>query len=92
MTGTKSLFVLRPGQDGTFTGDPRTLLPDAYGRLAAAAAGPDGLLWLGTVNKDGAAGALPKLSDDRVIRIQPRRAAARARPDPRRDVVHRVVG
>ncbi|AEA24047.1 glucose dehydrogenase [Pseudonocardia dioxanivorans CB1190] len=71
LTGTKSLFVLRPGQDGTFTGDPRTLLPDAYGRLAAAAAGPDGLLWLGTVNKDGAAGALPKLSDDRVIRIQP---------------------
>lgn len=71
LTGTKSLFALRPGENGTFTGDPQTLLPDAYGRLFATAPGPDGLLWLGTVNKDGGAGAAPKPNDDRVVRIQP---------------------
>lgn len=71
LTGTKSVFALRPGENGTFTGDPQTLLVDAYGRLSAAAPGPDGLLWLGTTNKDGGAGAGPKASDDRVIRIQP---------------------
>lgn len=71
LTGTKSLFVLHPADNGTFTGNPQTLLPDAYGRLCAAAAGPDGLLWLGTTNEDGRAGATPKPSDDRVIRIQP---------------------
>lgn len=63
-----SLFVLRPGPDGAFTGKPETTLKNAYGRLHAAALGPDGLLWLGTVNKIGGA---PVSSDDRVIRIQP---------------------
>lgn len=71
MSRGKSVFVLRPGDNGTFTGNPETLLPDAYGRLGPAAGGPDGLLWLGTVNKDGSAGASPKSSDDRVVRIQP---------------------
>jgi glucose/arabinose dehydrogenase len=67
-TGTASLFVLRPDEKGTFTGAPETLLVGTYGRLAAAALAPDGLLWLGTVNK---AGGAPVPSDDRVIRIQP---------------------
>jgi glucose/arabinose dehydrogenase len=68
LTGTAALFVLRPGDNGAFTGAPETILKDTYGRLSAAAAGPDGLLWLGTVNK---AGGKPVPADDRVIRIQP---------------------
>ncbi|WP_051233289.1 PQQ-dependent sugar dehydrogenase [Pseudonocardia asaccharolytica] len=70
-TGGKSLFVLRPADGGAFNGDPQTVLANVYGRLAAAASGPDGLLWLGTVNRDGGAKAAPVPSDDRVIRIQP---------------------
>ncbi|WP_308283339.1 PQQ-dependent sugar dehydrogenase [Pseudonocardia nigra] len=68
-TGAASLFVLRPGDNGVFTGAPETLLVNTYGRLSAATLAPDGLLWLGTVNK--AAGGVPVPSDDRVIRIQP---------------------
>ena len=67
-TGAAALYVLRPGENGTFTGAPETLLPGTYGRLSAAALGPDGLLWLGTVNK---AGGTTVPSDDRVIRIEP---------------------
>lgn len=67
-TGAAALFVLRPAEDGKFTGEPETLLAGTYGRLSAAAPAPDGLLWLGTVNK---AGGRPVPSDDRVIRIQP---------------------
>jgi glucose/arabinose dehydrogenase len=68
LTVGASLFVLRPGSDGAITGKPETTLRNAYGRLHAAAIGPDGLLWLGTVNK---AGGSPVSSDDRVIRLQP---------------------
>ena len=67
-TGAAALYVLRPAENGAFTGNPETMLAGSYGRLAAAAPGPDGLLWLGTVNK---AGGKPVPSDDRVIRIQP---------------------
>lgn len=67
-TAAGALFVLRPGPGG-FTGAPETLLDDRYGRLAAAAGAPDGLVWLGTVNKGG--GGKVVASDDRVIRIQP---------------------
>ncbi|MCO1660249.1 PQQ-dependent sugar dehydrogenase [Pseudonocardia sp. S2-4] len=63
-----SLFVLRPSDNGAFTGAPETILRGTYGRLWAAALAPDGLLWLGTVNKDG---GNPVPADDRVIRIQP---------------------
>jgi glucose/arabinose dehydrogenase len=68
LTGTASLFVLRPGERGAFTGEPEIQLSGVYGRLSAAAPAPDGLLWLGTVNK---AGGAPTPTDDRVIRIQP---------------------
>ena len=68
LTVGASLFALRPGPDGVFTGKPETTLKNTYGRLHAAALGPDGLLWLGTVNRIGGA---PVSSDDRVIRIQP---------------------
>jgi glucose/arabinose dehydrogenase len=63
-----SLFVLRPEGDGTFTGAPEILIENVYGRLSAATLAPDGLLWIGTVNK---LGGRPVPSDDRVIRIQP---------------------
>jgi glucose/arabinose dehydrogenase len=63
-----SLFVLRPEGNGTFTGAPETLINGMYGRLSAATLAPDGLLWIGTVNK---VGGRPVPSDDRVIRIQP---------------------
>jgi glucose/arabinose dehydrogenase len=69
-TTARAVFVLRPSPDGrTFTGAPETLLKDRYGRLTAAAPGPDGLLWVGTANKGAQGKVVP--SDDRVIRIQP---------------------
>lgn len=68
-TGAASLFVLHPGDKGTFVGNPETVLPGTYGRLSATALGPDGMLWLGTVNK--LPGGKPVSSDDRAIRIQP---------------------
>lgn len=64
----QSLFVIRTDAKNLFVGAPETLLQEAYGRLSAAALAPDGLVWLGTVNKNGGA---PVSSDDRVIRIQP---------------------
>ena len=68
-TTARSVFVLRPDENGTFTGAPETLLQNRYGRLSAAATAPDGLLWLGTTNKGSSGRVVP--SDDRVIRIQP---------------------
>ena len=68
LTGGAALSVLRPAEDGSFTGAPETLLAGVYGRLNAATLGSDGLLWLGTVNRSG---GRPVASDDRVIRIQP---------------------
>ena len=65
----RSVFVLRPDDNGTFTGAAETLLQNRYGRLSAAATAPDGLLWLGTTNKGSGGRVVP--SDDRVIRIQP---------------------
>lgn len=66
--GARALFVLRPGEGGSFTGDPKPVLTGTYGALAAVTLAPDGLLWLGTVNRDG---GRPGGTDDRVIRIQP---------------------
>jgi glucose/arabinose dehydrogenase len=66
--GGKALFVLTPGRDGAFTGDPKPVLQDTYGSIGPVTVAPDGLLWLGTLNRDGAA---PGGTDDRVVRIQP---------------------
>lgn len=63
--GAAALFVLRVDADAVITGT-ETALQDAYGRLGAATTGPDGLVWFGTLNKDGGA---PVPSDDRVVRI-----------------------
>jgi glucose/arabinose dehydrogenase len=64
----QSLFVIRTDAKNQFVGAPETLLQETYGRLSAATTAPDGLLWLGTVNK---AGGFPVSSDDRVVRILP---------------------
>ena len=66
-TAGAATYVLQGDRNGLFSGQPQTLLKGTYGRLAAAAQGPDGFLWLGTVNR---AGGRPVSSDDRVIRIQ----------------------
>jgi glucose/arabinose dehydrogenase len=66
-TGAHALYVLHAGDQGTFVGPPETRLVDTYGRLGPATLAPDGLVWLGTVNK---AGGTPVSSDDRVLRIQ----------------------
>lgn len=63
----ESLFVLRTDGAGNFVGAPEEMLRDVYGRFSAAMLAPDGLVWVGTVNK---AGGTPVSSDDRVIRIQ----------------------
>jgi hypothetical protein len=62
------LFVIRSDTNNLFLGAPERVLERAYGRMSAATIAPDGLVWLGTVNK---AGGSPLSADDRVIRIQP---------------------
>jgi glucose/arabinose dehydrogenase len=69
LSGGAALSVLSPTPDGGFLGEPQTVLTGTYGRLAAAAPGPDGLVWLGTVNK--IPGGEPVSSDDRVVRLLP---------------------
>ena len=63
-----SVFVLRNGPDGGFTGKPEVVLKDVFGRYHGAAPAPNGLWWLGTVNK---AGGKPVSSDDRVVLVAP---------------------
>lgn len=63
-----TLFVLRTDPATAAFTATETQLVGVYGRLAAATLGPDGLIWLGTVNK---AGGVPVPSDDRVLVLPP---------------------
>ena len=63
-----SVFVLRSGPDASFTGKPESVLKDVFGRYYAATPAPNGLWWLGTVNK---AGGKPVSSDDRAVLVAP---------------------
>lgn len=65
---TAALFILQTNKTSdAFTGIPALGLKDSYGRLSAAALGPDNLIWLGTENK-GHGGKVTS-SDDRVLRL-----------------------
>lgn len=63
-----ALYTLHPAPDGSFTGQPTKVLENRYGRFSTATLAPDGLVWLGTTNRDG---DRPVPSDDRVLRLEP---------------------
>jgi hypothetical protein len=69
LSSAKAMFSLKPTAGGRFVGTPETVLQNTYGRLSAADLASDGMLWIGTVNKDP--GGAPGPTDDRVIRIRP---------------------
>jgi len=50
---------------GSFSGTPRVLLDNKYGRLLTVQAGAKNSLWMTTSNKDGHGKPVP--ADDRVI-------------------------
>jgi glucose/arabinose dehydrogenase len=69
LSDAKSLFALKPTAEGRFVGTPEAVLQNTYGRISGADLASDGMLWIGTVNKDP--GGTPGATDDRVIRIRP---------------------
>ncbi|HEY2195069.1 MAG TPA: PQQ-dependent sugar dehydrogenase [Actinomycetospora sp.] len=69
LSDTKAIFALRPTAEGRFVGTPQAVLQNTYGRISGADLASDGILWIGTANKDP--GGAPGATDDRVIRIRP---------------------
>jgi glucose/sorbosone dehydrogenase len=69
LSGAKAMYALKPTAEGRFVGAPEAVLQNAYGRISGADLASDGMLWIGTVNKDP--GGAPGPTDDRVIRIRP---------------------
>jgi glucose/arabinose dehydrogenase len=61
------LWLMRFSPAGTLTGPPIAALVGEYGRLRAAAAAPDGSIWISTSNRDGR--GQPTDGDDRILRI-----------------------
>lgn len=66
LADTASIFALGLGSGGSFVGQPQTIPLPRYGRISAAAAGGDGVVWLGTSNTDG---GKPISSDERVFHL-----------------------
>lgn len=74
-SGTAAMFLLRTDPGGAFIAT-ETVLQDEYGRLGPATLAPDGLIWVGTLNKNG---GTPVASDDRVVRLPPFAAGGASR-------------
>jgi glucose/arabinose dehydrogenase len=63
--GKEQLAGIAMSASGTFSGSPRVLLGNTYGRLLTVQPGAKGSLWMTTSNTDGH--GKPVASDDRVI-------------------------
>ena len=64
---------------GTFSGSPKVLLGNKYGRLLTVQPGAKGALWMTTSNRDGHGKPIP--ADDRVILLPNAGAAGGDGPD-----------
>jgi glucose/arabinose dehydrogenase len=68
--GTRRLLRLTLSDDLARAPTTEVLIDQTLGRIRDVVQGPDGLLYLGTSNRDGR--GTPSAEDDRVIRLQPR--------------------
>nr|WP_233528836.1 PQQ-dependent sugar dehydrogenase [Antrihabitans stalagmiti] len=67
LTGARAVAMMTVDQGtGSITAAPTLLAQNQYGQLGGATPGPDGAIWVGTVNKTGGE---PGPNDDRVVRI-----------------------
>lgn len=67
LTDAKEVAVITLDKNtGAVNGTPIPVAQNQYGRLGSADLGPDGTIWVGTVNKSGGD---PGPTDDRVVRI-----------------------
>ncbi|WP_282783917.1 PQQ-dependent sugar dehydrogenase [Nocardia sp. CC201C] len=80
MTDAKAVaFAKADPATHAITEAPTLTMQDRYGRLNGAALGPDGAVWVGTVNKGE--GGTPGEYDDRVVRVPPPAGGPGSGPD-----------
>ncbi|MEV0946202.1 PQQ-dependent sugar dehydrogenase [Rhodococcus sp. NPDC049939] len=65
-TGEGMAVLAADPDTGTVTTAPNVIAQDRYGQLGGAALGPDGIIWVSTVNKTAGE---PGPTDDRVIKM-----------------------
>lgn len=68
-SGLRGQALYRADISGTGLGEVRELVKGKYGRIREVIAGPDGMLYITTSNRDGR--GLPNENDDRIIRLNP---------------------